>query len=302
MAGMPVTGSYFRPIRANIAGVLVGDDQPPRVMAVINVSPESFYQGSVARGAEEIAERAEAAERLGASFIDVGGRSTAPYKETDIPLEEEIRRVVTAIRIIKENTSVKAPVSVDTFSARVAEEALRAGADIVNDVTGLKADQGMARVVAEYGVPVIIAAHEDFVPENANPLAVVMKALWESIEIAKRSGIDDEKIAIDPAIGFFRPRNPPWYQWDSVILANLHVLRSFNKPILVGASRKSFIGAITGRERPEDRLWGSIAAAAIAVYNGAHIIRAHDVAETRDAVILAKYIAEQRIRSPYKGC
>ncbi len=288
-------GAGAKPIVAKIAGVMVGDEYPPRIMAVINVSPESFYQGSVARSVEEVVRRAEMAVKQGADFIDVGARSTAPYKDTDIPLEEEIRRAVTAIRAIKENTSLKVPVSIDTFSARVAEEAIRAGADIVNDVRGLKADPDMARIVAEYDVPVIIAAHKPRLHNNVNPVAVVMEALQESLEIARRHGVDEGKIVIDPAIGFFRPQNPPWYVWDATMLANLYILRGFGKPVLVGVSRKSFIGAITGRDKPEERLWGSLAATAIAVYNGAHIIRTHDPLETRDAALLAKYIASQRL-------
>jgi dihydropteroate synthase len=282
-------------IEAVIAGVPVGDRHPPRVMAVINVSPESFYPGSVARGAVEAAERAVLAERLGADFIDVGGRSTAPYKRTEIPVDEEVRRVVEAVRAIKENTSVKAPVSVDTFNARVAEAAIEAGADIVNDVRGLKGDPGMARVVAEYGVPVIVAAHKPSVPEDSSPIAIVLEALRESLEIAGRAGVDESRVVVDPAIGFFRPRSPPWYVWDSTVLANLRVLRCFGRPILVGVSRKSFLGAITGRERPEERLPASLAAAAVAVYNGAHIIRTHDPAETRDAALVARFIADHAL-------
>jgi dihydropteroate synthase len=285
-------------IRADIAGIAVGDDQPVRIMGVINVSPESFYKGSVAQRREEIIVRAEAMAEQGVDFIDIGGKSTAPYLETEVPVEEEARRVVEAIRAIKENTSIRIPVSVDTTRAFVAEKAIEAGADIVNDVYGFKGDEKMAKIVAEYGVPVIIGAHMEPVPENSSPIAVVLEALRESIEIARRYGVDEEKIVVDPAIGFFRPRNPPWYVWDSTILANLYVLRTFGRPILVGVSRKSFIGAITGRKNPEERLWGSLAATAIAVYNGAHIVRTHDPAETRDAIRMAEFIARHRVVPP----
>ena len=282
-------------IWARIAGVDVGDTYPVRVMGVINVSPESFYKGSVAGRREEVIERAEAMARQGVDFIDIGGKSTAPYLETEVPVEEEARRVVEAIRAIRENTSVKTPLSVDTTRAYVAEKAIEAGADIVNDVYGLKGDKDMARIVAEYGVPVIVGAHMEPVPSNTSPLVAVLEALRESLEIAQRHGIDESGIVIDPAIGFFRPESPPWYVWDSIVLANLSVLRVFGRPILVGVSRKSFIGAITGRNRPEDRLWGSLAATAIAVYNGAHIVRAHDPAETRDAIRVAEFIARHRV-------
>jgi len=282
-------------IRASIAGVQVGDEYPVRIMAVINVSPESFYRGSIVVDPEAVAARAEELERAGADFIDVGGRSTAPYKDTYVPEDVEARRVVEAIRSIKENSKVRIPVSVDTTRARVAEEAIEAGADIVNDVYGLKGDPRMPRVVAEYSVPVIVAAHSRELPERASPIPVVLGALAESLRIAEAAGIDISKVVVDPAIGFFRPKSPPWYEWDSTILANLEILRCLGRPILVGVSRKSFIGAITGREDPAERLWGSLAATAIAVYNGAHIVRTHDPAETRDAVRVAEFIARMRL-------
>lgn len=281
-------------IKAVIAGVPVGDEEPVRVMGVINASPESFYKGSVVTEPERAASLAEEMVREGASFIDVGGMSTAPYLDTYVTPEEEAGRVVPIIKAIKENSSVKAPVSIDTTRAFVAEKAIEAGADIVNDVRGLKEDPRMARVVAEYGVPVIVAAN----PlgqriEGADPVKVVMTALEESITIAEDAGVDAAKIVIDPAIGFIRPKNPPWYVWDATVIANLDLLRAFGLPILVGISRKSFLKAITGREKPEERLAGSLAATAIAVWNGAHIVRAHDVRETADAVKVAKFIRDK---------
>ncbi len=281
-------------IKAVIAGVPVGDEEPVRVMGVINASPESFYKGSVVTDPERAASLAEEMVREGASFIDVGGMSTAPYLDTYVTPEEEAGRVVPIIEAIKENSSVKAPVSVDTTRAFVAKKAIEAGADIVNDVKGLKGDPRMCKVVAEYGVPVIVAAN----PlgqriEGADPIRTVMTALEESIRIAEDAGVDVAKIVIDPAIGFIRPKNPPWYVWDATVIANLDILRAFGLPILVGISRKSFLKAITGREKPEERLAGSLAAAAIAVWNGAHIVRAHDVRETVDAVRVAKFIRDK---------
>lgn len=278
-------------IKAVIAGVPVGDEEPVRVMGVINASPESFYKGSVVTDPERAASLAEKMIREGASFIDVGGMSTAPYLDTYVSLDEEIRRVVPIIKTIKENSSAKAPISVDTTRSLVAEKAVEAGADIVNDVRGLKEDPRMAKVVAEYGVPVIVAANPlGQVIEGADPVRSVMTALEESIRIAEDAGIDTAKVVIDPAIGFIRPENPPWYVWDATVIANLDILRGFGLPILVGISRKSFLKAITGRERPEERLAGSLAATAIAVWNGAHIVRTHDVRETLDAVKVAWFI------------
>lgn len=263
----------------------------PKIMGVINVSPESFYKGSVRQNEEELIETAVQMVKEGASFIDIGAKSTAPYLETQIPVEEEIRRAVWAISTIREH--VKVPISIDTTNAKVAEEAIKVGADIINDVTGLKGDSRMAEVAKEYDVPVIVCAHKE-VKNFTDPVHEVIDALEESLQIAYKNGIEKERIAIDPAIGFLRPKYPPWYEWDAKIIANLNLLKVFGLPILVGVSRKSFIGAITGRKDPLERLAGSLSATAIAVWNGVNIVRTHDVKETLDAVKMANFIKKFR--------
>ncbi|WP_456396265.1 dihydropteroate synthase [Thermococcus sp.] len=264
------------------------DLKEPKVMGVINVSPESFYKGSVKNSEKELVETVLRMVEEGASFIDIGAKSTAPYLETQISVEEEIRRAVWAVSTVRDYVDV--PISIDTTNSRVAEEAVRAGADVINDVTGFKGDGRMAEVAGEYGIPVVLCAHT----RNINlkdPVRTAISALQESLVIAREHGI--EEVAIDPAIGFLRPEWPPWYEWDSRILANLNMLKIFGKPILVGVSRKSFIGAITGRKAKE-RLAGSLAATAVAVFNGANIIRAHDVRETVDAVKVAGFMGRFR--------
>ena len=263
------------------------DLKEPRIMGVINVSPESFYKGSVKQDEKELIETALRMIEDGSSFIDVGAKSTAPYLETQIPVEEEIRRAVWAISTLRDYVDV--PISIDTTNAKVAEEAIKAGADIINDVSGLKGDVNMVKVAVEYDVPVIICAHGE-VRDFMDPVHTVINFLQESLQIAYKNGIEKEKIAIDPAIGFLRPNYPPWFEWDSRVIANLNMLKMFGLPILVGISRKSFIGAITGRKDPNERLPGSLAATAIAVWNGANIIRAHDVKETLDAVRVVWFI------------
>lgn len=265
------------------------DLSEPRVMGVINVSPESFYKGSVKREESALVETAMKMVEAGASFIDIGAKSTAPYLETQIPVEEEIERAVWAIKTIRDQVEV--PISIDTTNARVAEEALKAGADIINDVTGLKGDGNMAKVAADHGVPVVLCAHGK-VRNLSDPVHTVMDLLEESLTLAEGAGI--EEVALDPAIGFLRPEWPPWYEWDSKVLANLNLLKALGKPLLVGVSRKSFIGAITGRKDPSERLSGSLSATAIAVWNGANIIRAHDVRETLDAIKVAEFIRRFR--------
>ncbi|MCD6189456.1 MAG: dihydropteroate synthase [Thermococcus sp.] len=263
----------------------------PKIMGVINVSPESFFKGSVKQNKEELIETAIQMINEGASFIDIGAKSTAPYLEAQIPIGEEIRRAVWAISTIREH--VKVPISIDTTNAKVAEEAIKAGADIINDVTGLKGDPNMAKVAREYDVPIIVCAYKE-VKNFMDPIQEVLEALRESLQIAYKNDIGKNKIAIDPAIGFLRPQYPPWYEWDSKVIANLNLLKVFGLPILVGISRKSFIGAITGREDPLERLAGSLAATAIAVWNGANIIRTHDVKETLDAIKVANFIRKFR--------
>ncbi|HIP88838.1 MAG TPA: dihydropteroate synthase [Thermococcus paralvinellae] len=263
------------------------DLEEPRIMGVINVSPESFYKGSVKQDEKELIETALRMIEDGSSFIDVGAKSTAPYLKTLIPIEEEIRRAVWAISTLRDYVDV--PISIDTTNAKVAEEAIKAGADIINDVSGLKGDVNMVKVAVEYDVPVIICAHGE-VRDFMDPVHTVINLLQESLQIAYKNGIEKEKIAIDPAIGFLRPNYPPWFEWDSRVIANLNMLKMFGLPILVGISRKSFIGAITGRKDPNERLPGSLAATAIAVWNGANIIRAHDVKETLDAVRVVWFI------------
>jgi len=265
--------------------------EEPRVMGVINVSPESFFKGSIRQREDELIETALKMLEDGASFIDIGAKSTAPYLENQIPVEEEIRRALWALSILRDNVDV--PISIDTTNAKVAEEAIKVGADIINDISGLKGDPKMVEVAREYNVPLILCAHKD-VKDFSDPIHEVINALQESLQIAYKNNIEKEKIAIDPAIGFLRPKYPPWYEWDSKVIANLNLLKVFGLPILVGVSRKSFIGAITGRRDPIERLAGSLGATAIAVWNGANIIRTHDVKETLDAIKIAHFIKRFR--------
>jgi len=284
---------------ANLGDVKIGDGCPVTIMGVINVSPESFYKGSVTTQIDEIRRCAETMVSDGAAIIDVGAMSTAPYLKTQINLEEEIRRLNAAIRIIKD--TVRLPISVDTPRAAAAQSAIKMGAKIVNDVTGLKSDSQMPKVIAENGVSTILMAHDSKQSErDAAPITRIKTSLTESLKLASAAGIDTEKIAVDPGLGFFRKegkgigfsatKNWPWYVWDCTVIRELSKLSDLKRPICISASRKSFIGKILGHEHPEDRLIGSIAAAAIATFNGAHLIRTHDVRESVEAVRVAENI------------
>ncbi len=274
-------------ITSELSGVKVGDGHPVRVIGVINVSPESFYKNSIKTSPDEIARLAKKIEDEGADIIDIGAMSTAPYLKTEISVEEEIRRLSMAIKIVKETVSL--PISVDTTRSESAEEAVKAGADIVNDVYGLKGDGNMASVVAEYDVSLIIAAHAKRQSE-LNPIQRVTTMLQESLDLAREVEISDNKIVIDPAIGFIRKTKWPWHVWDCYILKNLEYLRRLGRPVCVAVSRKSFIGRILNLENPEDRLFGSLSATAIAVYNNAHVIRTHDVSATLQTIRLTEFI------------
>jgi len=282
-----VKGSRLK-VRARLGGLEVGDGLPVRVMGVINVSPESFYKGSVKVGRQEVAKAAIKLAEEGADIIDVGARSTAPYLETAIPLEEEVRRMVEAVRAVRE--AVELPISADTTSSVVAERSLSIGAEIVNDVSGLKGDLAMVRVVADHGASLIISAREA-TPTRGMPVSRVVAALKESLRMAEMAGINEALIVVDPAIGFFRHTGHPWYVWDCEVVAGLAKIRSkVRRPVCVGVSRKSFIGALLGREKPEDRLYGSLSATAIAVFNGADLVRTHDVAATLDVIRMAEFL------------
>lgn len=279
-------------MEGRLGSLKVGDKYPVRIMGIINVSPESFYKKSVKVREEEILEEAYRQLKEGADIIDVGGRSTAPYLETYVDEETERERVTRAIKVLKEG-GIKVPISVDTTRSRVAEAALEAGAEIVNDVSGLNDDLSILKSVKEYGASLVIVAKVTEKKTN-DPVTDVISALSVSLHKAIKEGIDPEKIVVDPGIGFNRFHDFPWYVWDSIILSNLTQLRKLGRPILVGVSRKSFIGKILNEESPSNRLIGSLSATAIAVYNSAHIIRTHDVRETLKAVRMAEFLRRFR--------
>ena len=272
-------------VYANLAGLEVGDEFPVRLAGAINVSPESFYRGSVATGEDSLRVMAEQMVAEGADALDIGAMSTAPYLKTEITEAEEIQRLTWAIAIVCKMVSV--PISADTKRSRVALAALDAGANIINDVSGLRHDPGMAEMVARRARGVILMASETD-PSARDPIETVRGLLEESLQVVWKAGLPDHRVVLDPGIGFFRQAAIPWHVWDCQLLRRLAELRSLGRPLLVGVSRKSFIGKIVGQADPGDRLAGSLAATAIAVLNGAHLIRTHDVGPTHEAVRMAE--------------
>ncbi len=257
-------------------------------MAVLNVSPESFYEGSVRSGAAAVAEAARRFADAGAELIDVGAMSTAPYLETEISPEEETRRMVSAVEAVA--ATCELPISADTTKPAVAAAALAAGARILNDVSGLRT-AGMGAVAATAEAVILMASPDPAIEasagEHASPVERVRADLLSALARAEQAGIDGATIAVDPGIGFYRQTGWPPAEFACATLAGLASLTDLGYPILVGVSRKSFLGEVTGRG-VEERLAASLAATAIAVYNGCSIVRTHDVAATRDAVRVAQ--------------
>lgn len=266
-------------IDKTIAGLKVGDNHPVRLMGVINLSRESFYKGSVV-SADSVLDAAQKMVDEGAELIDVGARSTWHLAET-ITKHEERSRLIPAVRALAD---IGVPVSVDTMFSDIADEALSAGADIINDVSGFTADLGMPDVAKEHKCPVILMASSSM-PGDPLGMDAVMNSLDRIITQAEDGGINPDNIIIDPAIGKWISGKLPLYDYETI--DNLERLRVFGKPVLVAISRKSFVGDTLGKPAGE-RLFGSLAATAIAVRNGAHIIRTHDVAPTLDAVMVAQ--------------
>lgn len=279
-------------IRATLAGVTLGDGLDVAVMGALNVSPESFYAGSVVSGRDQLLGAADAMVRAGAALVDVGAMSTAPYLSAAISPSEEADRLGLAVELLVSKLDL--PVSADTSRAQPARAALEAGARVINDVTGLTGDPELASLVAAAGAGLIVmASARGGVPADRPP-AAVLALLAESHRLALAAGIPAERIVVDPGIGFFRRQALPWHEWDCRVLAELHLLRQLERPICVGVSRKSFIGALSAEPDPGSRLPGSLAATAAAVLGGAHLIRCHDVAETIQAARVAQAIRRAR--------
>jgi dihydropteroate synthase len=247
------------------------------IMGILNVTPDSFYDGGKFSNLDEAVKRGIKMAEEGADVIDIGGESTRPRSEP-ISLEEELSRVIPVIeRLSKE---IEVPLSIDTYKSFVAKKALDSGASMINDISALRFDPEMKKIAAEYKVPIVLM-HIKGTPKNMQDdpyyddvMKEISSYLKESIQIAKDAGIEEDKIIIDPGIGFGKRLE------DNLdILKNLSILKTLEKPILVGPSRKSFIGKVLDLP-PEERLEGSLGALAVAIFNGANLVRVHDVKES----------------------
>ena len=248
----------------------------PLVMGIVNVTPDSFSDGGQFLAAEEAIAHGLRLASEGAAILDVGGESTRPG-HTPVIAEEEIRRVLPVIRDLSGRIDV--PISIDTMKAGVAAAAIDAGAVIVNDVWGFQHDPDIAHVVAERRVSAILMHNRNEVDPNVDIVTEVIDFLSRSIDIALAAGVARERLIIDPGFGFGKSPDQ-----NLILLKELERLSMFGLPILIGVSRKRFIGHVTGRTEPRDRLAGSLAAALFGVGHGAAIVRVHDVGPHVDAM------------------
>ena len=268
-------------------------DLRPYVMGILNVTPDSFSDGGKFFDAKKAIDQALKLVEEGADILDVGGESTRPGSDA-VPEDEEIKRVLPVIQAAARYTSV--PVSIDTTKATVARAALDAGAAMVNDVSALRFDDKMAEVVAAAGVPLVVM-HMRGIPKTmqAGPieyqdlLGEIRSFLDEALQRAAAAGIEREQVIVDPGIGFGKAP-----EHNLTIMNRIGELSALGRPILVGPSRKAFIGKVLDKE-VDQRLHGTAAAVAASVFGGAHILRVHDVGPMRDVIEVARAIAGERL-------
>lgn len=263
------------------------------IMGILNVTPDSFSDGGRYLDAGEAIRRGVKIEEEGADILDIGGESTRPGSDP-VPEGEELRRILPVIRELKKRISI--PLSVDTSKASVARAAVEEGAEIVNDISALAFDPAMAGAAARAGVPVILM-HIRGVPKTMQQgdlaygslMMDILVFLESRIAAAREAGVAEENILIDPGLGFGKTAED-----NLSILLHLKELKTLGRPVLVGPSRKAFIGRVTGKDAP-NRLAGTAAAVAAAVLNGAHVVRVHDVEFMKDVVLTADAVRRKAL-------
>ena len=254
------------------------------VMGILNVTPDSFSDGGKFNGVEMALKHAEELIRDGADIIDVGGESTRPNFKP-VGVDEEINRVVPIIKAIKEKFDIT--VSIDTYKARTAEEAIKAGADIINDVWGFKKDKDLAKVAARYGVPCVLMHNRSDIPYK-NLMKDVVMDLVDSITIALEAGVKRENIILDPGIGFAKT-----YEENLIVMNNLDDIKNLGFPVLLGTSRKSMIG-LTLDLPVDERVEGTVATTVMGIMKGCEFIRVHDVLENKRACVMTDKIMKAK--------
>ena len=263
------------------------------IMGILNVTPDSFSDGGRYLDHSLAIKRALQMVEDGADIIDIGGESTRPGSDP-VPAEEELRRTIPVIETLSKE--IRIPISIDTYKAGIAKRALDSGASMVNDISGLRFDPEMAGTVAAHRVPVVLM-HIKGTPKNMQQsptydalIPDILQYLKESMTIAGKAGILEDVIIIDPGIGFAKT-----FEHNLEIINNLDKFRSLGKPVLIGPSRKAFIGRILGNVPTEERIEGTAAAVAISIMNGANIIRVHDVKEMARVAKVADAVKRMKI-------
>ncbi|CAO0822316.1 dihydropteroate synthase [Desulfarculales bacterium] len=263
------------------------------IMGVVNVTPDSFSDGGRFLDHEAAVAQGLRLAQEGAAILDVGGESTRPGSEPT-PLSEELDRVLPVVRELKKRSG--AAVSIDTYKAEVASAAIAAGADMVNDITALRGDPEMAGLCAKSGVGLVLmhmlgsprTMQAD--PRYDDVVAEVVSFLADQAQAALAAGVDRAAIMVDPGIGFGKTMDH-----NLELIRNLPALARLGYPVLLGASRKAFIGKITDRHRPADRLWGTLSAHVLGSTLGADMVRVHDVAPMKEALLVADTVMAARV-------
>jgi dihydropteroate synthase len=259
-----------------------------KIMGVLNVTPDSFSDGGRFFSPEAALEQAEKLIGDGADILDIGGESTRPYADP-VGTEEELNRVIPVIRAIRQKYST--PISIDTYKATVAREALDAGADIINDVTALRKDPELIEVARQSGAPVIIMhmqgtpADMQVKPEYRDVVGEIYRFFEERIEAITSAGIPRERITVDPGIGFGKT-----LEHNLSILKHLDTFTGLGVPLMLAHSRKRFLGELTQLPVGADRDFATAVVAALSSHQGIHLVRVHDVASTRQALLIAEAI------------
>jgi len=262
-----------------------------RIMGILNVTPDSFSDGGEFLSRDKAVRRALELEKEGADLIDIGGESTRPGAGA-VPEKEELDRILPVIREIRSQTRL--PLSIDTTKPQVARAALKEGAEIVNDVDGLSVSSEMIEIIKDFEAGLILM-HRRGTAQTMQELAhykdvveEVSEELGASLAKVYRAGVQPEQIVLDPGIGFAKTADQ-----NLELIARLRELHTWGRPILIGPSRKSFIGTLTGKS-PGERDWGTAAAVSLSVAEGAHLVRVHQVAVMRDVIRVAEGIRNQR--------
>ncbi|NJO42935.1 MAG: dihydropteroate synthase [Cyanobacteria bacterium CRU_2_1] len=274
------------------------------LMGVLNVTPDSFSDGGLFNTLEAAVAQAEQMVKAGAHILDIGGQSTRPQAD-EVPLTEELDRVIPVITALRSKGAIAStldptldpipvtsiPISVDTTRAAVAQAAIQAGADLVNDISGATYDPDMLAIVADLGVSIVLM-HRRGTPKTMqkltqyeNLISEIYEFLARRVDAAVAAGINPTRIVLDPGIGFAKT-----YAQNLEILRQVGTFRSLGCPVLIGASRKSFIGNILDQPDPKQRVWGTAAACCAAIANSADVVRVHDIAEMRDVCRVADAI------------